>query len=92
MNISRIFIERPIATTLLMAAILLAGLVAFPLLPVAKLPQVDFPTIQVNASLPGADPQTMASSVTTPLERQFSQIPGVAQMLSSSSLGNTNVV
>ena len=92
MNISKIFIERPIATTLLMAAIMLAGLVAFPLLPVAKLPQVDFPTIQVNASLPGADPQTMASSVTTPLERQFSQIPGVSQMLSSSSLGSMNVV
>jgi len=92
MNISKIFIERPIATTLLMAAVLLAGLVAFPLLPVAKLPQVDFPTIQVNASLPGADPQTMASSVTTPLERQFSQIPGVSQMLSSSSLGGTNIV
>ncbi|HMA50756.1 MAG TPA: efflux RND transporter permease subunit, partial [Magnetospirillaceae bacterium] len=92
MNISKTFIERPIATTLLMAAILLAGMVAFPLLPVAKLPQVDFPTIQVNASLPGADPQTMASSVTTPLERQFSQIPGVSQMLSSSSLGSMNVV
>jgi hydrophobe/amphiphile efflux-1 (HAE1) family protein len=92
MNVSKIFIERPIATTLLMAAVLLAGLVAFPLLPVAKLPQVDFPTIQVNASLPGADPQTMASSVTTPLERQFSQIPGVSQMLSSSSLGGTNIV
>jgi hydrophobe/amphiphile efflux-1 (HAE1) family protein len=92
MNISKIFIERPIATTLLMAAILLAGLVAFPLLPVAKLPQVDFPTIQVNANLPGADPQTMASSVTTPLERQFSQIPGVSQMLSSSSLGGMNIV
>ena len=92
MNISKTFIERPVATTLLMAAILLAGMVAFPLLPVAKLPQVDFPTIQVNASLPGADPQTMASSVTTPLERQFSQIPGVAQMLSSSSLGSMNVV
>jgi hydrophobe/amphiphile efflux-1 (HAE1) family protein len=92
MNISRSFIERPIATTLLMAAILLAGLAAFPLLPVAKLPQVDFPTIQVSASLPGADPQTMASSVTTPLERQFSQIPGVSQMLSSTSLGGTNIV
>ncbi len=92
MNISKTFIERPIATTLLMAAILLAGMVAFPLLPVAKLPQVDFPTIQVSASLPGADPQTMASSVTTPLERQFSQIPGVSQMLSSSSLGGTNII
>jgi hydrophobe/amphiphile efflux-1 (HAE1) family protein len=92
MNISKTFIERPIATTLLMAAILLAGMVAFPLLPVAKLPQVDFPTIQVSANLPGADPQTMASSVTTPLEREFSQIPGVSQMLSSSSLGSVNIV
>ena len=92
MSISTPFIQRPIATTLLMTAVLLAGIVAFPMLPVAKLPQVDFPTIQVNANLPGADPQTMASSVTTPLERQFSQIPGVSQMLSSSSLGGMNIV
>jgi len=92
MNFSSIFIQRPVATTLLMAAILLAGLVAFPLLPVAKLPQVDFPSIQVSANLPGADPQTMASSVTTPLERQFSQIPGVTQMTSTSILGSTNIV
>jgi hydrophobe/amphiphile efflux-1 (HAE1) family protein len=92
MNFSSVFIQRPVATTLLMAAILLAGLAAFPLLPVAKLPQVDFPSIQVTATLPGADPQTMASSVTTPLERQFSQIPGVTQMTSTSILGSTNIV
>jgi hydrophobe/amphiphile efflux-1 (HAE1) family protein len=91
MSVSTPFIQRPIATTLLMAAILLSGLVAFPLLPVAKLPQVDFPTIAVSAALPGADPTTMASSVTTPLERQFSQIPGVSQMTSSSTLGNSSI-
>ncbi|MDR3440909.1 multidrug efflux RND transporter permease subunit [Telmatospirillum sp.] len=91
MSVSTPFIQRPIATTLLMTAILLAGLVAFPLLPVSKLPQVDFPTIVVNANLPGADPQTMASSVTTPLERQFSQISGVAQMTSSSLLGAASI-
>ena len=91
MNISTPFIQRPIATTLLMAAILLAGLVAYPLLPVAKLPQVDFPTIVVSTTLPGADPQTMGSSVTTPLERQFSQISGVTQMTSTSTLGNSSI-
>jgi HAE1 family hydrophobic/amphiphilic exporter-1 len=91
-SVSSIFIQRPIATTLLMAAVLLAGMVAFPLLPVAMLPQVDFPSIQVSASLPGADPQTMASSVTTPLERQFSQIPGVTEMTSTSVLGSTQIV
>ncbi|WP_296582583.1 multidrug efflux RND transporter permease subunit [Xanthobacter sp.] len=87
MNISAPFIRRPIATTLLMAALLLIGAVAYPLLPVAPLPQVDFPTIQVSASLPGASPETMASSVATPLERQFSQIAGVTQMTSTSALG-----
>jgi hydrophobe/amphiphile efflux-1 (HAE1) family protein len=91
MSISTPFIERPIATTLLMTALLLGGTVAFPLLPVAPLPQVDFPTIQVSATLPGADPQTMASSVTTPLERQFSQIPGVTQLTSSSVLGGASI-
>ncbi len=91
MSVSTPFIRRPIATTLLMAAILLGGLVAFPLLPVAKLPQVDFPTIVVSSSLPGADPQTMASSVTTPLERQFSQISGVSQLTSSSILGYSSI-
>ncbi len=91
MNISAPFIRRPIATSLLMAAILLVGAVAYPLLPVAPLPQVDFPTIQVSASLPGASPETMASSVATPLERQFSQIAGVTQMTSTSALGITSV-
>ena len=91
MSISTPFIQRPIATTLLMAALFIGGAVAFPLLPVAPLPQVDFPTIMVSAALPGADPQTMASSVTTPLERQFSQIPGVAQMTSTSVLGGSSI-
>ncbi len=91
MSVSTTFIRRPIATSLLMAAILLAGMVAFPLLPVAPLPQVDFPTVVVTTSLPGADPQTMASSVTTPLERQFSQIPGVAQLTSISLMGSSNI-
>ena len=74
-----------------MAGILFVGLVAYPLLPVAPLPQVDFPTIQVTASLPGASPETMASSVAQPLERQFAQIPGIAQMTSTSSLGSTAI-
>jgi hydrophobe/amphiphile efflux-1 (HAE1) family protein len=91
MSISALFIKKPIATSLIMAGVLLVGLVAYPLLPVAPLPQVDFPTIQVSAQLPGADPTTMASSVTAPLERQFAEIPGVSQMTSSSTLGNTSV-
>src|SRR5258708_35658916 len=91
MGFSTPFIRRPIATSLLMAAILLLGVVAYPMLPVAPLPQVDFPTISVNASLPGASPETMASSVATPLERQFAQIPGVSQLTSTSGLGSTNI-
>ncbi len=91
MNISEPFIRRPIATTLLTIAIVLAGAVGFRLLPVSPLPQVDFPTISVNASLPGASPETMASSVATPLERQFSRIAGVTEMTSSSQLGSTSV-
>jgi hydrophobic/amphiphilic exporter-1 (mainly G- bacteria), HAE1 family len=91
MSISSPFIRRPIATTLLMAAVMLMGIVAFPMLAVAPLPQVDFPTIVVNSSLPGADPQTMASSVTTPLERQFSQISGVAELTSTSILGSSTI-
>jgi hydrophobic/amphiphilic exporter-1 (mainly G- bacteria), HAE1 family len=91
-SISEPFIRRPIATSLLMAGILLVGLVAFPLLPVAPLPQVDFPTIQVTAQLPGADPETMASSVAQPLEYQFAAIPGVSQLTSTSVLGTTQVV
>src|SRR6202142_2177443 len=85
------FIPRPIATTLIMVAILLVGLVAFPSLPVAPLPQVDFPTITVSASLPGGSPETMATSVAQPLERQIAQIPGVSQMTSTSSLGATAI-
>ncbi|MBV8399868.1 MAG: efflux RND transporter permease subunit, partial [Acetobacteraceae bacterium] len=85
MNISASFIERPIATGMLMAAILLLGLIGYELLPVAALPNVDSPTILVTAQLPGADAQTVAGTVTTPLERQFGQIPGLTQMTSSSA-------
>jgi len=91
MNISALFIRRPVMTTLVMLGILSFGLMAYRLLPVSNLPNVDFPTIQVNASLPGASPETMASAVATPLEKQFSTIAGVDQMTSSSSLGNTNI-
>jgi multidrug efflux pump len=92
MNIAKPFIYRPVATTLLTAAVALAGVVAFRKLPISPLPQVDFPTISVMASLPGASPETMASAVATPLERQFGRIAGVNEMTSSSSLGVTNIV
>src|SRR6188472_4407776 len=92
MSISTPFIQRPVATALLTIGIFLVGLVAFPLLPVAPLPQVEFPTIQVSANLPGASPETMASSVATPLENQFGRIAGVTEMTSASSLGSTSVV
>jgi len=91
MNISGTFIRKPVATTLLTVAIALSGAVAFKLLPVSPLPQVDFPTISVAASLPGASPETMASSVATPLERQFGHIAAVSEMTSSSSLGTTSI-
>jgi HAE1 family hydrophobic/amphiphilic exporter-1 len=91
MSISEPFVRRPIATSLLMGGIFLVGLVVFPLLPVAPLPQVDFPTISVSASLPGASPETMASSVATPLETQFAQISGLSQMTSTNALGTTNI-
>ncbi|WP_369721908.1 multidrug efflux RND transporter permease subunit [Bradyrhizobium sp. LLZ17] len=91
MNISATFIHRPIATVLLMAGLLLGGLVSYRLLPVASLPNVNFPTISVTARLPGADPQTMASSVATPLEQQFSQIPGLTQLTSANALGYTQL-
>ncbi|HWF46792.1 MAG TPA: efflux RND transporter permease subunit [Bryobacteraceae bacterium] len=91
MNISAPFISRPVATTLLTIAVALAGAIAFNILPVAPLPQVDFPTIAVSATLPGASAQIMASSVATPLERQFGHIAGITEMTSSSSLGNTSV-
>jgi HAE1 family hydrophobic/amphiphilic exporter-1 len=90
-NLSRIFIERPVMTVLVTFAILLFGAVAFRGLPVAALPSVDYPTIQVNAGLPGASPETMASSVATPLEREFSTIAGIQQMSSSNSQGSTNI-
>ncbi len=91
MSFSKTFIDRPIATSLIMAAILLAGILAFTQLPLAALPRVDFPTVAVSAALPGADPTTMASSVAAPLERQFAQIGGLSQMTSISTLGNTAV-
>jgi len=90
-NFSAPFIRRPVATALITIAIFLSGAVAFRFLPVAPLPQVDFPTISVGASLPGASPETMASSVATPLERQFGRIAGVTQMTSSSGLGSTGI-
>jgi Cation/multidrug efflux pump len=91
-NFSAPFIRRPVATTLITIAIFLSGAVAFRFLPVAPLPQIDFPTIAVGASLPGASPETMASAVATPLERQFGRISGITQMTSSSGFGNTSVV
>ena len=91
MNLSEPFIRRPVATTLLMAALAFVGITSFLLLPVAPLPQVDFPTIQVTATLPGASPDTMASSVATPLERQLGQIAGVTQMTSFSALGAMSI-
>src|SRR5947208_9195291 len=90
-NFSAPFIRRPVATSLITFAILLSGVVAFQFLPVAPLPQVDFPTISVGAGLPGASPETMASAVATPLERQFGRIAGVTQMTSTSGLGSTNI-
>ena len=91
MNISAPFIRRPVATTLLTVGITLAGAIAFSVLPVSPLPQVDFPTISVRGGLPGGSPEIMASSIATPLERQFGHIAGVTEMTSSSSLGSTNV-
>src|SRR3989442_3759410 len=87
MNPSRPFILRPVATSLLMAGVLLAGAVAYRQLPVSALPEVDYPTIQVLTFYPGASPEVVASSVTAPLERQFGQVPGLKQMTSTSSYG-----
>src|SRR6201987_1680066 len=87
MNVSEPFILRPVATTLLMAAILLSGIVAYTFLPLSTLPQVDYPTIQVQTFYPGASPEVMTSSVTAPLERQLGQMPGLNQMTSASSAG-----
>ena len=91
MSISEPFIRRPVGTSLLTAALAMIGIIAFRLLPVAPLPQVDFPTVSVQSGLPGASPETMASSVATPLERQFGRIAGVTEMTSTSSLGSTNI-
>src|SRR5947207_5743761 len=91
MSPSRIFILRPVATSLFMVAILLAGAVAYQQLPVSALPEVDYPTIQVTTFYPGASPDVMASSVTAPLERQFGQMPGLKQMTSTSSFGSSVV-
>jgi multidrug efflux pump len=91
MNLSAPFIKRPVATTLLTVGLVLAGVLAFRLLPVSPLPQVDFPTISVNAGLPGADPETMSTSVAAPLERQFGRIAGVTEMTSTSNRGSTSI-
>src|SRR5580658_3777338 len=91
MSLSAPFIHRPVATTLLTVALGLSGVIAYNVLPVAPLPQVDFPSIQVNTQLPGASPETMASSVATPLERQFGRIAGVNEMTSTSTLGSTSI-
>jgi len=91
MNPSAVFVARPVATTLLAAGLTLAGAVAFTQLPVSPLPQVDYPVISVSANLPGADPETMAATVATPLERQLGRIAGVNEITSSSSLGSTRM-
>src|SRR5947208_10629319 len=92
MNPSRIFILRPVATSLLMAGVLLAGMVAYRQLPVSALPEVDYPTIQVLTFYPGASPDVVGSSVTAPLERQFGQVPGLKQMTSTSSFGASVII
>src|SRR5215472_5163484 len=91
MNISAPFIRRPVATSLLALGVLIAGILAYTQLPVAPIPQVEYPVISVNAGLPGASPETMASSVATPLERQFGRIAGVNQMTSTSQLGSNSI-
>src|SRR5438477_1371705 len=91
MNLSELFVRRPVMTVLVMAGILIFGLASYRLLPVSSLPNVDFPTIQVSAQLPGASPETMASAVATPLERQFTTIAGIDSMTSTSALGVTNI-
>src|SRR5881275_3245562 len=91
MSISTPFIRRPVGTSLLSLAVLLAGALAYSKLPVAPIPEVEFPTISVSASLPGASPETMASAVATPLERQFTRIAGITEMTSTSYLGSTSI-
>src|SRR5512133_1128848 len=91
MSISEPFIRRPVATTLLAIALLLSGAAAYTQLPVAPLPRVDFPPVNVNAGLPGASPETMASAVATPLERRFGRIAGLTEMTSANTLGSTSI-
>src|SRR5579863_9987684 len=91
MNVSAPFVKRPVATSLLTAALFLCGALAYPALPVSTLPEVAYPTITVYANLPGANPETMASAVATPLERMFGRISGVTQMTSLSQLGSTSI-
>ncbi len=91
MNITGLFIRRPVMTTLVMLGVLIFGMIAYTKLPVSDLPNVDYPTINVNASLPGASPETMAAAVATPLEKQFSTIAGIDNMTSSSNLGSTSI-
>src|SRR4030065_981813 len=91
MNISELFIKRPIMTSLVMIAVMIFGIFAYRILPVNDLPNIDFPTIQVTANLPGASPETMASAVATPLERQFSTIAGLDAMTSTNALGNSRI-
>src|SRR3990167_9289830 len=91
MNVPEICIQRPVMTTLLMAAIILFGIISYRFLPIAELPNVDFPVIEVSACLPGASPETMAASVAMPLENQFSQVAGIRKMTSISGLGTTRI-
>src|SRR5512138_2805195 len=91
MNLSNLFIERPVTTTLIVLGTIVFGAMAYRLLPVSDLPTVDFPTIQVSAGLPGASPETMASAVATPLERRFGRIAGLSEITSASSLGSTSL-
>ncbi|MDP3428173.1 MAG: efflux RND transporter permease subunit, partial [Humidesulfovibrio sp.] len=91
MNPARIFIERPIMTTLVMVAILIFGVMAYFKLPVSDLPNVDFPTLQVSATMPGASPETMAASIATPLEKEFSNVSGIDSITSTNTLGNTRI-
>src|SRR5262244_1280983 len=91
MNIAAIFIRRPVMTTLVMIAIIFFGIMAYRQLPVSDLPNVDFPTIQISAGLPGANPETMATAVATPLERQFATVAGIDTMTSTSGVGTTNI-
>src|SRR5262245_21815739 len=91
MNLSALFIKRPVATTLIQLSIVIFGIIGYRASPVSDLPAVDFPTIQVNANLPGANPETMASAVATPLEKQFGAIAGITSISSTNSTGNTSI-